>query len=114
MTFKETDDIWRLYVREWVTVHTVTMTGVDARNAVLAADEWARDNLHGRVHDKDTDLASLFWVHVRVFKDNLKGEFKHRLAAENSARTRGYEEYTVVARNSKSDHAIRSYGVTKL
>lgn len=121
MTIKETDDIWRLYTREWVIVETVSLRGSDASNAVLAAQEWVKQNLYGRVRDEDiqlqanTDLMTdLFWVHVKVFRNNLKGEFKWRATAERFAVAHGYDEHTIVVRNSKLDHEIRSYGVKKL
>jgi hypothetical protein len=120
MQFKETDDIWRLYVREWVTVHTISMTADDGRPAFEAARTWVADNLTGRVRDTDvnltlnTDLTDRFWCHVQVFKDNLKGEFKHVENAQAHATRQGFDEYVIVPRNSKSDHDIRNYGVIKL
>lgn len=120
MHIKETDDIWRLYTREWVTVHTITMTATEGRPVFEAAQAWAEENLTGRVHQHDikvelnTDLHTEFWAHIQVFKDNLKGEFKYVETAQAHAKRSGYDEYVIVPRNSKSDHDIRSYGVTKL
>lgn len=120
MHFKETDDIWRLYTREWVTVHTITMTAEDGRPVFEAARAWVKENLDDRVRDDDvklilnTDLGTQFWAHVQVFKDNLKGEFKYVENAQAHASRQGYDEYVIVPRNSKSDHDIRSYGVVKL
>lgn len=120
MSIKETEDIYRLYVREWVIMHTITMSGSDAKACLTQAVGWVRENLHGRVHDKDTqvqantDNVALFWCHVMVFKDNLKGEFKHHADAERYATWNKLDEYTIVVRNSKHDHAIRGYGVKKL
>lgn len=116
----ENTDLWRLYAREWVIVHTVERRGDDGRNAFTTAVEWIAENLKGRVDEKDvqielnTDSATLFWAHVKVFKDNLKGEFKHFHNAETHAIHRGIEEYTIVERHSPADHDIRSYGVKKL
>lgn len=120
MTIRETDDIWRLYVREWVIVHTITMSAVTVDPVVEVAEAWAEKNLAGRVRPDDirfdggTDSALLYWVHVLVFKENLKGEFKHYSGAEYFAVNQGYEEYVIVPRNSKTDHDIRSYGVRML
>lgn len=117
---KETEDIWRLYHREWIIVHTVTMSAADARPVVEQANQWAKENLTGRIREQDialvahTDQKLLFWCHVEVFKDNLKGEFKYVEAAQVYAAGQGWEEYVIVPRNSKSDHEIRSYGVVKL
>ena len=117
---KETDDIWRLYRREWVIVHTITMSPPAARPVVDEARRWATDNLAGRIRDEDISLVAhtdgklLFWCDVKVFKDNLKGEIKYVEAAQIHAVQQGWDEYVIVPRNSKSDHDIRSYGVVKL
>lgn len=113
-------DLYRLYAREWVIVHTVTMRGNDGRDTFMTCQRWIEDNLDGRVPHGDvqielnTDRHGLFWGHVKVFKDNLKGEFKYSNHAEVHARSTGLEEYTIVERNSPADHEIRAYGVKKL
>lgn len=125
MNYKETSDIWRLYRREWVIVHTVDGEGdpnhaVPAYPVYKAAKQWADDNLIGRVRLQDIQLimnsdgTNRYWCHIQIFKDNLKGEFKHVETAQFYATHSGYEEYTIVPRNSKSDHNIRNYGVVKL
>lgn len=121
MNYRKADDLWRLYRREWVIVHTITRTGDSDGHAVFdAVREWMQINLGDRVKKTDmrismnTDNAGTFWAHAEVFKDNLKGEFKHPQAAQAHAMTNGYDEYTIVPRNSKSDHDLRSYGVVKL
>lgn len=121
MTVRETDDILRLYHREWVIVHTVSRTGdSDGRPVFELARQWITENLDGRVRGTDikltlnTDNAGSFWAHIEVFKDNLKGEFKYVAHAQMFAMSQGYDEYTIVPRNSKSDHDIRNYGVVKL
>lgn len=117
---KETEDIWRLYRREWVTVHTITMSAPDAFTVTDEAHRWVKNNLVGRVRDEDisytvhNNTKLLFWCDVKVFKDNLRGEFKHVEAAQVHAMQQGWEEYVIVPRNSKSDHDIRNYGVVKL
>lgn len=122
--FKETDDIWRLYRREWVVVHSVPTVHDDhpgtAETVYDTARSWAQDNLKDRVHERDirvvvhTDNHGSFWAQIEVFKDNLKGEFKHLENVQTYAAVEHYDEFTIVPRNSKSDHAIRSYGVVKL
>lgn len=129
MQFKETDDIFRLYMREWVTVHTITMSAPSLYPVMVAAQQWVAENLTGRVRPEEINLVAntdtpamdnveqvplLFWVHVQIFKENLQGEFKYAANAAAFAEAQGFEEYTVVARNSKDDHDIRSYGVKKL
>jgi hypothetical protein len=120
MTFKETEDVWRLYRREWVIVQTFTAQSTDGRVVFDLAKAWADENLNGRVRLSDidvelnTDGTDMFWAHVKVYKDNLKGEFKHVENAQAFAKIEEFQEYTIVPRNSKSDHDIRSYGVVKL
>src|SRR3954467_7089912 len=116
----DSDDIFRLYIREWVIIHTLTGTGDDTTQLFDEADAWIKENLDGRVRVDDirlnmySDKAGTFWCHVEVFKDNQKGEFKQLGSAKIYAEIHRYEEYTIVARNSTADHKIRSYGVTKL
>lgn len=111
---------WRLYRPEWVIAHTVTMSTTDPANAVEAAKAWAADNLKGRVRDSEIKLevgtggVMLFWCHVKVFKDTLKGEFKYPGNATTYAKVHGYEEYVIVERNSPDDQKIRSYGAVVL
>lgn len=110
------NDIWRLYVREWVIVHTVTMTAADHKPALEAATAWANENLTGVdandiKYQLNDDTQLLHWVHILVFKDNLKGEFKHYSGAEAYAARMGYEEYVTVPRNSRADNDIRASGV---
>lgn len=121
MSTQENDDIWRLYHREWVIVHTITRKGdQDAVPCFHEAKAWADENLKGRVQEGDvrlvgnTDLGTTFWFHVEIFKDVMKGEFKYVSHAQRTAHQNGYEEYVIVPRNSKSDHDIRNYGVVKL
>lgn len=121
MNYKETDDIWRLYRREWIAVHTLDeVQAADATPVFEAGRTWAQENLAGRMRDDEynlsltTDGHGRFWGQVMVYKDNLKGEFKHYGHAERHAREQDYEEYTIVPRNSKADHDLRSYGIKKL
>lgn len=117
---RETDDTFRLYRREWVIVHTVTGEGPAAEPFVAEAFEHIKKNVTGRVRANDitceanTNNAGTFWVHVKICKPNMKGEFKYRHLAERFATKQGYDEYEIVARNSKHDHEIRSYGVKLL
>lgn len=125
MNYKETSDIWRLYRREWVIVHTVDGVGdpevVPPSLPVFdAARDFVNEHLSGRVRDEDvqlvmnTDGHNTFWCHVQIYKETLKGEFKHVEHAQFYAVNAGYEEYVIVPRNSKSDHNLRNYGVVKL
>lgn len=121
MNYRETDDLWRLYHREWVIVHTITRKGDnDGRPVFEELRAWMKENLTGRVEENDmriilnTDQARTFWAHAEVYKDTLKGEFKYAEAAQVHAVQAGWDEYTIVPRNSKSDHDIRNYGVVKL
>jgi hypothetical protein len=121
MNYQETDDLWRLYHREWVIVHTITRKGdQDGRPAFEEIRQWMIENLTGRVLATDmriilnTDNAGTFWAHAEVFKDTLKGEFKYVQLAQQFAVQQKYDEYVIVPRNSKSDYDIRNSGVVKL
>jgi hypothetical protein len=121
MNNHETDDLWRLYHREWVIVHTISRSGdPDGRPVYDLIAAWMTDNLAGRVREEDmqvtlnTDNAGNFWAHAQVFRDTLKGEFKQVRDAQVHAQLQKYDEYTIVPRNSKSDHDIRNYGVVML
>lgn len=123
MNYRETDDIWRLYHREWVIVHTINLnsSAVDAAHVLMdQVRAWMTENLTGRVKEVDmqvemsTDNQGAFWAHAMVFKDTLKGEFKQVDAAQMHAKIHKYDEYVIVPRNSKSDHDIRNYGVVML
>jgi hypothetical protein len=122
MNHRESDDLWRLYRREWVIVHTLDRVGEsfdDTDSVAQAAQEWVAKNLTGRIRDEDVkivlhDDGGHPYAHVEVYKDNLKGEFKYVENAQMFAKIEKYEEYVIVPRNSKSDHDIRNYGVVKL
>lgn len=120
MSYHNVDEIWRLYRREWVIVQTISQLALDSDGVVALAHAWCDVNLTGRVDAADvsldlkTDGTGVFWCHVMVFKENLKGEFKHMGQAEKYAATNGYDEYTIVPRNSQADHEIRSIGVRQL
>lgn len=121
MKYTENDDIWRLYRREWVVAHTITRYGDDdGRNTFDACVAWAKENFDGRVRTEDinvelnTDQKSVFWGHVMIYRENLKGEFKSFGTAETFASINHYDEYTIVPRNSTADHELRTYGVKKL
>jgi hypothetical protein len=123
MSYRETNDIWRLYRREWVIVHTISLTSDEVDAAHQLFDQirsWMTEHLTGRVKEQDMDIelntddAGHFWGHAKVFKDTLKGEFKYVEAAQTHAMIHQYDEYVIVPRNSKSDHDIRNYGVVML
>lgn len=108
---------WRLYRPEWVIAHTVTLGTTDPINVVELANKWVDQNLKGRVLDTEIQLEVgsdgplTFWCHIKVFKNNLKGEFRYTESAETFAQTRGFDEYIIVERNSVEDQKIRTYGV---
>lgn len=111
---------WRLYRPEWVIVHTITLSTLNPANVIEAAKAWTADNLKGRVRDDEIQFevgsggTMLFFCHIKVFKDNLKGEFKYPANATTYAKTHDYDEYVIVERNSPDDQKIRNYGVVML
>lgn len=130
----DTDDLWRVYHREWVTVYGL--------NAVLNQADPLQDNLEqvltdglseyferhyaGRVHPEDVafqgeGVGLTCHAELRLRLWNLKGEFKHYDDAIAYCVDRGWSvngQFTgltaVVQRNSADDHQLRSYGVTML
>lgn len=121
---RETEDLYRLYRREWVIVHTVSGEGdpqhhVPAEPFVTQARTWVEDTYAGRVESRDvqlvahTDGANAFWVHVKVRKPNLKGEFKQAFLAQRHADKQGWHEVEIVGRNSRRDHELRNHGIKK-
>ncbi len=114
--------MYRLYVREWVTVHTGVRdprTEPDPPGAVYtcltACRQWAEQHL-SEVHDDDVivDLVTntLDWVkaQVRVRREVLKGEFAQTWAAEQTAVIEKYEDFTIAAKDSAMDREIAAYG----
>ncbi len=124
----EHDDLYRLYRTEWVIVHTLSEDHPDhdkppqvtGEQLVRAAREHVEQVYGGRVNESQMDLvlhtdnAGHFWVHVKIRKPNLKGEFIHAALAASYAEKNRWSEYEIVSRNSRRDHELRSFGMKKL
>lgn len=116
---RDADDLWRVYRHEWVIAYTAevgTRTAEDADQELRAHFDW---RYAGRVHLEDVQMSidehdpELHRLLLRL--PVLKGEFKHRPAA-NALRTAlddGRLTVTVV-RNSREDHDLRAYGTRAL
>lgn len=119
-TVHETEDLFRLYRTEWVIVHTVTGQGEIAQPFAEQAHAYGQETYGDRVlpeflHlEANTDNAGSFWVHLKLLKPNMKGEFKYEHLAHEHARKQAWVEYSVVKRNSRLDHELRNYGTKKL
>lgn len=106
-------DLFRLYRPEWITVFT-THEGADR------AITYFETTYRGRVYDTDMKIidssagSAVARVQLQLRLPNLKGEFKHAYLAQRHAETQGWDEWTIVARNSKADHDLRGYSVKKL
>lgn len=114
---------WLLYRREYVTVHIISRKLPDAYPLVLEAQSWARNHLTPRYPETDirlqlntdtpmmdnhTGRLVLFWVCVQVFMESLQAQFPFSSNAHVYAEQHGFEEYTVVLRDSTQDKEIRS------
>jgi hypothetical protein len=111
----ETDDLYRLYRQEWVIVHTVSGDGEIAEPFVVQAHQHGRDTYPELAPEMlgleaHTDNAGHFWVHLKLFKPNMKGEFKHERDARRFAEKQSWLVTEIVARNSKRDHVLRNFG----
>ncbi len=122
---RDADDLYRLYRTEWVIVKTFNADGRGAQNLESLIRQ-ARDHVHaqyvGRVADERIRVDAVtdnpehpthYWVHVKLLKPNLKGEFKHAALAANHAEKQAWKDYEIVGRNSRRDFELRSYGVKK-
>jgi hypothetical protein len=119
----ESQSHWLLYRREWVTVRIMSRKLPDPYPLVLEAQSWARSHLAPRYPNGDIQLQLntdspmldnwtgrlvLFWVCVQVFMESLQAEFPFASNAHVYAEQHGFEEYTVVLRDSMQDKEIRS------
>lgn len=117
---RETEDVYRLYRPEWVIVHTITGRGEYAEPFVKECFDFFDRTYGGRVERQDVDIVATtnlvdsFWVHLKMRKPNMKGEFKQAFLAQRHAEKQGWPDYEIVARNSKRDHELRSFGTKKL
>lgn len=104
---------YRLYTPEWVTVNRAVGHSTGEPGAVLAtAWVWCQEYLTD-IEPSDVRLCNEtdLTIEIQVFKNVFQGEYNRASEAERAAEALGLEEFTVVPRNSKADHEIRSYGV---
>lgn len=116
-TVRETDDVYRVYRPEWV---IVCVFGVPAEGAALEqAHRYFQENYAGRVHPEHARFEHVgagphAVVYLQLKLPTLKGEFKYAFLAQRHAEKQGWSDWSIVARNSKADHELRSYGVKRL
>ncbi len=109
------DDIYRVYLPEWVTVFT-TLTR-EAVNAHFDAQYAGRVQ---RKHVRVVDDYRRF--HLQLWLPTLKGEFSGRGRAmackadldKHPTVATWKNRVSVVRRNSLADHALRNYGIKML
>ncbi len=110
---RDTEDLYRVYVRSWVTVYTTDAIGEDG----IGEAHWAfKERYEGRVRDEDWEVYSHgpdWSALVKLRLPVMVGEFKYRDDAERLG-----EEYPsgseVVTRNSVDDFRLREYSIKKL
>ena len=118
------EEIYRLYRPEWVIVYTAVHDPHSADSyrpaeVMPACVEHFQRRYAGRVLPGDNRIEPDNFVTPTMARlllclPTMKGEFKHAMHAYDFARTNGWTEFTVVARNSSADHDLRQYGTRKL
>lgn len=120
---RETDDVYRIYRPEWIYVYTAaatfSSTASDAHTVTEQVKEHFETRYRGRVRDDDWAIECVgegetFMARLLLRLPNLKGEFKHAFLAQRHADSEGWADYTIVQRNSRADHELRSYSVRRL
>lgn len=113
---READDLYRVYRPEWIFMWTET--GDTVGPLVDKVRGYFEVTFAGRVRDEDVCIEvtgdDRFLVRLKLRLPNLKGEFKYLPAARKFIRDEGWTDAVVVARNSRADHQLRSYGIRKL
>lgn len=117
-------EIYRLYRPEWVVMYTAVhepngAAGYRPEDLALACWEHYKLRYVGRVFDTDTRIDLDNAEHPTVARlmlrlPTMKGEFKHPTLAYEFGQGQGWDEFTVVERNSQADHDLRAYGTKKL
>jgi hypothetical protein len=128
---RETDDVYRVYRPEWVTVHLRSRSCPSSGSGLLAplvaeCREFFASQYAGRVRPEDMEVAvtaelgaqakhrqgnpATYVARLRLRLPNLKGEFKNEAHAHAFVAARGWQDATVLVRNSRGDHELRSYG----
>lgn len=117
----DTDDLYRVYRPEWIVAHFELSSGVDdfCEPLLERVKDFYAERYAGRVRDDDvkfrctgSGINAVAQLLLRL--PNVKGEFTTEARAHAYVRERGWTDATVVARNSKADHELRQYSVTKL
>lgn len=119
---RETDDLYRVYRREWIVAHVEDrLPGDDERTApmLMRCKEHFAAKYAGRVHPDDVAYECLGGaphdiVQLKLRLPNLKGEFKTEALARAYVHSQVWLDAMVVARNSREDHTLRGYGIKKL
>lgn len=116
------DEVHRLYRSEWVIAYTAVATpdGYDPDELEAVCRKHFDLRYTGRVLELDARVqvdgdgpGAIGRLMLRL--PVMKGEFKTAEHAYEFGRAQGWaDRFVVVARNSKSDHHLRSYGTKKL
>jgi hypothetical protein len=115
---RETPDLYKVYLPEWIYVFTSTKVGDEGR---AECEEYFAQKFEGRVYDHDVKYAptseacpSSWPWRLQLQLPNVKGEFKTQALAEEYVSRLCWEGAQVVARNSRAEYALRDYGQKKL
>ena len=107
---RETQDVHRVYVYEWITM----FTSRSKEKCEARFEERYRD----RVREDDWRITVVGDTHyeLQLRLPNVTAEWKTAKLAYAYVAEKGWGnvEATVVARNSKADHDLRKYGMVKI
>jgi hypothetical protein len=113
---EESGDLWRVYHYEWV----ITYVTEDDGGAEARIQKYYLDNLAGRILADDYRIIAEgesphVVLQVQVRRPNMRGEFKHFSDAQKFVTEQEWQGgVSIVQRNSRADHDVRSYGTRRL
>lgn len=118
---REIEDLWKVYVPEWIIVASSDANGTDG---LAEMEKVVAEKYHDRVRPEDARVVPIStrypddWPYRLELKlPNQRGEFKRRDLAEAYAEKMGWllqPGTSIVPRNSKAEFQIKDYGKKKL
>jgi hypothetical protein len=116
---RETNDTFKVYVKEWLMVFA-SIAPVKAGGEQEVLDRF-EEKYAGRVRDEDVRLEPSssvspddYSMRLMLRLPNVKGEFKTRALASAYVDEQGFEDASIVSRNSRDEHVLKDYSIKKL
>lgn len=120
-------ETYRLYCWEWVIVHTVAGLDWHVEPFVHEVRGHFNSTYLGKVRPDDVRMEAnvadplgtdeqenVFWVHLKLRKPVLKGEFLYAFIAYRHAERECPDDFEVVLRDSEQDKHLAAYGTELL